>query len=158
MPSKIGAWMAPPLTENDRRKLIDDPGPSWREYFFHHFLRWWIGLAYLVVDVLIVGYWLESGFLVPPGTSPGLADGLAALEFLVPLGAAIYLEYLGYQYLWYEPSAGPSSSVRDAERNRWIYPVAYGRWTTPGERVARGQSPFTGQEIEAAGPDPSEFV
>ena len=128
----------PKLPTEEREKALADPGPSWKQYFYRDFLKWWTVLGFLVVDVWIFGGWFEVGLVwaIPPS-----------------LAGALYLEYLGYQALWYDPGHGAPS---ETDRSRWIHPVPFGRWTRAGERVRQGLSPISG-EAYPEGPDPAEF-
>jgi len=119
--------LAPRPNPDERKKALDHPGPSWSEWFYGSFLRVWIVLGFLVVDSWVAGYWVESGQY--GGILPSLA-------------VAIYLEFLGYQYLWHRPREDPSQSVRSDEApRRWLHPVEFGRWTPEGERVRAGLPP-----------------
>ncbi len=81
-------------------RALDDPGPSWREWFFQSAAKWWIGLVSLIVDAWVVVTFLEAGLyaddgprcdrralprvplvpvpLVPPDLSRSRADGSIA--------------------------------------------------------------------------------
>ena len=150
----------PRLDGATRRKALEDPGLSWREWFYYDFLRVWIALGFLVVDS-----WIAAAWLAPPNY-PGL---------IVSLALALYVEILGYRYLWYRPAAtgrsvrvdfvplwstrprGPTGG-REVEpsRRNWFTPVPFGRWTPEADRVRRGLHPF--EETDRAGPDASEFL
>jgi hypothetical protein len=124
------------LTPEEREKVIADPGPSWREYFFRDFLRWWVVLFFFVVDV-----WIVASFLHP----------VLPLVIIPSLIVAIYLEFLGYEYLW-----GVAHIHREGRstvyHRTWYRPVEYGRWTPVGEQVRRGDGPRRNEL------DPQEFL
>lgn len=120
----------------EKRKALADPGPDWKTWFYHDNARLWIGLAFLTVDSWIVAFWFE------PFDPIGLVLSLAG---------AIYLEYLGYLYLFRRPAEGPSRSGR--YRRRWWQPFEYGRWTPEGERARAGHP-----AVPEGAPDPDEFL
>ncbi len=123
------------LSASEREALIREPGPSWREWLYAQAFRWWLGLAYLIVDAWILAGWVEVGAWLP------LAGSLAA---------AIYLEYVLWQYLWhvYDPE------LRGKFRASWHSPVEVGRWSPDRDRVLKGDlAPTPG-----TGPDPREFL
>jgi hypothetical protein len=156
MPSRSGLFGLPVPDEELRQKAIAEPGPSWRHWFFHSFSKVYIGLALFVADALLVSEWLELRNLT----------GLFAT-----LVAAIYLELLLYQYLWYEPEEkprrirtpsrpvrSPLGSVRTPTGPRFertiVHPFPFGRWSETGERFRR-----TGSALApGSGPDPEEFA
>jgi hypothetical protein len=95
----------------EKRRALEDPGPSWSEWWYQSASKWWIGLAFFIADAWLVVECLDLGniYLIGP----------------VLLGA-IYVEFLLTRYLWYTPS--------EVRRNRkfrrtWYRPVPYGRWT-----------------------------
>src|SRR5580693_9954310 len=133
-PGALRSGMLPRPTVEERQQALEHPGPTWKEWFYRSFLKVWIPLGFLIVDSWIVGYWVEAH--QPIGIPPSLV-------------AALYLEYLGFLYLWYRPRDDPSHSVRGERRRRWIYPVEFGRWTTEGERVRAGLPPYGRTEIAA---------
>lgn len=137
MPDR-GLFGFPKPTEEERQRALSDPGPSWREFFFYEFAKVWIALAFLIADSIVV-----AGFLQPPDY-PAAAGALAL---------ALYLEFIGYQYLWYRPKADEGRRNTPFRRtwHRW---VEYGRWTPEADRVRAGANPYP----DAVGPDPSEFL
>ncbi len=124
----------------ERRRLAAladaDPGPSWREWLFGEAFKWWLGLALLIVDGWIVAGWIEAGALVP---------------LVLSISAAIYLEYLLYQYLWhpYRPE------LRGKFRRSWLHPFEVGRWCPEHARLRQGG---VVPVEEGAGPDPRNFL
>lgn len=129
--------LGPPLTPEERQKALEDPGPSWREFFFYEFLKWWIGLGFLVADVLLI-----SSFLQP-----------LDLPVLVPaLVLALYLEILAWAYLWARPKLEDEGHGRKFQPT-WRRPFRFGRWTPEAERIRAGLDP-----IPTVGPDPREFL
>ncbi|MGI0053128.1 MAG: hypothetical protein ACREC5_02635 [Thermoplasmata archaeon] len=141
------AWfwgLGPALTEEERRAAIADPGPSWRQYFLRDFLRWWTALGYFVVDAVIV-----ASYLRPPDPA----------AILLELTAALYLEYLLYEFLWYTPrwfaeGAGRYRTEAPTGWRRAIRPVAAGRWTDAYRWIRSGRE----VRSTAPGPDPREFL
>ena len=113
-----------------------DPGPSWREWLYGEAFKWWLGLALIVVDGWIVAYWIEVAALVP---------------LLVSVAAAIYLEYLLYQYLWH-PYA---PELRGHFRPTWYHPFEVGRWCPEHDRVRQG---LPDPDETTPGPDPRNFL
>ncbi|MCI4366393.1 MAG: hypothetical protein L3K08_01435 [Thermoplasmata archaeon] len=143
MPPAPGESLTLRPTPEDRKKLIELPGPSWSEWFYGSFLKVWIALGFLIVDSWIIGYWVEAG---------------QAIGIIPSVAVAVYLEYLGFQALWYRPRSDVSHSVRTEARRRWLYPVEFGRWTPEGRRVRAGLPPYgKGEEPQSKGPDPHEF-
>ena len=127
-----------------RQRIVEAPGPTWTEWFYHSFAKTYGVLGLFMGDAIVVAFWLEPPNLI----------GLFAT--LLPL---LYLEFLLYQYLWYEPGthlAGRSRSVRAEPTPRsWLRPVPFGRWSATGQRVRAGLGPETGAP---EGPDPREFL
>ncbi|MHB8351296.1 MAG: hypothetical protein ACYDFT_01170 [Thermoplasmata archaeon] len=136
-----GDWfwgLGPRISPEERQRALDDPGPSWSEYFFRDFLRWWTVLGFFVVDAVIV-----SSFLRP----------LAPLPLLLGLAAAIYFEFLLYEYLWHIPS---SERLPPRVRPSWrraFHPVPAGRWTLAFRQIREGARP----PAQGTGPDPADF-
>lgn len=122
----------------EKRLAREDPGPSWSEWFFFDAAKWWIGIVFLIVDAWVVGYWLE-------------VSNLAGL--IVSLAAALYLEFLGYRFLWYRPK-DDDERAPGPFRATWARPVEFGRWTPEGVRLR------SGLPVERADghPDPREFL
>jgi hypothetical protein len=123
--------------EAERRAATADPGVPWREWFYFSFLKVWLGLAFLIADALIAGFFAEAHSVV------GLVVGLIL---------AVYLEFLAYQVLWSRP--GPEEERFTPYRPTFYRPVRFGRWTPEAwhpEQFTR-HLPGTG-----AGPDPNEF-
>jgi hypothetical protein len=131
------------VTQMDRvreQKLqaLRHPGASWREWFYYDALKWWIGLGFLIVDVWIVGWWIQ---------------GAPAYAGLLVLLLAIYLEFLGFRYLWYRPKDQPTVR-RGSFRPTWTRPVEFGRWTPEAKLVREGLLVPGADE----GPSPKEFA
>ena len=131
----------PRPSPEDRAKAIADPGTPWTTWFYESALKIYIPLGFFIVDTWIAGYWVENGLY---------------LALLPSLGAALYLEYLAFSYLWYRPRTDASASVRSEFRPHWLRPVEFGRWTPEGQRVRAGLSPYPGG-AGPQGPDPAEF-
>jgi hypothetical protein len=128
----------PPEVREEMDRAREDPGPTWREWFFFHAAKWWIGLGFLIVDTWIVVSAIQIGLALS----------------LVILAVALYLEVLTWQVLWHRPD---SLSVRDSDENRlwWIRPMAVGRWTPEAEEIRQGLRLSGSAET---GPDPKEFL
>jgi len=123
---------------DEKRRALADPGPSWREWWFHSGSKWYVGLAFLIFDVWVVGFGLEIGLL-------SVAIGLFVL--------ALYGEFLLYRYLYYEPEIDVTGP-RTPFRRTWYRPVEYGRWTAEGEVLRAGGTVVVPDD----GPDPKEFL
>jgi hypothetical protein len=121
--------------QEEKRKALADPGPSWREWFLFSAAKAYVLLGYLIVDVWIVIGALEVGL-------PYVAAALVVV--------AIYLEILLYKYLWRRPAETP----RGFRPTWWWTPARYGRWTPEGEALRSGESP----EMIEEGPNPKEFL
>jgi hypothetical protein len=125
----------PRLEGAERPAAVNAPGPSWREYFYFSFAKAWALLAFAILDAWVVASWLQ------PLNAPGLALSLAG---------ALYLEFLLYRYLWYEP--GPEERLsRGQFRPRWNRPTRLGRWTpeawrSQGQGTADEERPDTTQD------------
>ncbi len=127
----------PPEVRQEMELARQDPGPSWREWFLFSAAKWWLGLAFLIVDVWVVVSAFTYGALT-----------------LLLLVVAVYLEIVLWQYLWHRPES--VSHGRNAEnRLWWLRPVPVGRWTPEAEEV-RGHAPVSGATETA--PDPKEFL
>lgn len=128
----------PPEVREEMELARQDPGPTWREWFFFHAAKWWIGLGFLIIDTWIVVSALQIGLALS----------------LVILAVALYLEVLTWQVLWHRPE---SLSVRAPDENRmwWIRPLPVGRWTPEAEEIRQGIRVSVTVET---GPDPKEFL
>ena len=137
MPSGgFGRSLIPSLDEKTRQEAIEDPGPSWRDWFYYSFLKGWILLALFAVDSWIIAIWLQ------PVNVPAMAASLAG---------ALYAEFLLYQVLWYRT---PEETPLRGFQRTWLTPVRHGLWTPEAAegRLGIGPSPVP------AGPDPREFL
>jgi hypothetical protein len=121
--------------EEEKRRALRIPGPTWKEWFYFTALKWWLGLFFLIIDSWVVVAFLEAG---------------SVLGLVAATAAAVYLEYLLYVYLWRRPELERSR----ARARRWP-PVEVGRWT-PEAFAARaaGTRPTAGSETA----DPREFL
>ena len=119
----------------EKRRALEDPGPTWREWFLQTAAKWWLLLAFFVVDA-----WLLVVCLT--------LHGWTVVYGLTPLFVALYLEFLTYRFLWYSPL--------EVRRNRrfqptWYRPVPYGRWTPEAEY-------FRTHPIVSDGVNPDDFL
>lgn len=129
--------LGPERWEEEKRRARDHPGASWKEWLYFTAFRWWMGIAFLIVDT-----WIVTIFLVPRQWV------FLALSIL----PAVYLEYLLYGYLWRRP--GPTTDVSRSRRVRWP-PYEVGRWTPEGFQLRAGVAV---EPAEPPGPDPREFL
>jgi hypothetical protein len=124
--------------ELDKHRALQEPGLPWREWVLYRAVPWWLGIALLIPDASIVVTWIEL-------------DNVIGL--VLSLGAALYLEFLLYRYLWYRPDPY-GKRRRGPFRPSWTRPVEFGRWTPEGEAQRRGERPgATGNT-----PHPDEFL
>ncbi|HYA70023.1 MAG TPA: hypothetical protein VEH28_01470 [Thermoplasmata archaeon] len=118
----------------EKRRALSEPGASWHDWFYYSAAKWWILLAFFIVDTWVVVGWLETGVAI------------AAVPSLI---AAVYLEALAYQVLWHRPMESPR------EFRRSVFRLVYcGRWTPEAERLRRGEAAGFPEE----GPSPEEFL
>jgi hypothetical protein len=122
----------------EKRRALDDPGPSWHDWFYFDAAKWFVGLGFLIIDAWIIVTCLDAG---------------VAIAVFPALVAALYLEFLGYQFLWYEPRPG-GPRRRGPARRSWVRPVAQGRWTPEGVRAREHPSSAAPDQ----GPAPEEFL
>lgn len=121
--------------QKERKAALEDPGPSWKEWFLYSGAKWWISLGFLIVDAWVITSWFD------PFDPLGL--GLS-------LGACIYLEYLAYGYLWHRPAElRPVGSPRF--RPTWYRLREFGCWT-PEEAEQREGT------LERPGPRRDDFL
>ena len=121
-----------------KKAALADPGTPWKEWALRSALKWYLGLGFLIVDAWIVVFWLSVD--VDWAMVPSLA-------------AALYLEYLLGEILWYRPSDRGRRAGRHGRPSRWLHPVPYGRWTLEAELARQGSTPR-----RSDAPDPSEFL
>ena len=138
----------PEATPEERKRALEDPGPSWREWAFGSLFKIYLLLGFLIVDSWIAALWLE-----PART---LGGTVATVGLLGSLAAAVYGEYVAFLYLYALPRGDPSRSTRSEFRPTWLRPFEFGRWTEPGRRVRLGLPPY-GTKPTPEGPDPTEF-
>ncbi len=122
----------------EKQRARDAPDLPWRTWWFHSGSKWYLGLAFLVVDVWILDGSYDAGYL-----AFGLVGCLAAL----------YAEFLLYRYLYYVPDLGDERRP-GRFRPSWTRPAQYGRWTPEGEAVRAGGTVVAAEP----GPDPKEFL
>jgi len=122
--------------QEQKRRALAEPGPSWKEWLYFTAFRWWMGILFLIVDS-----WIVATFLVIRAWLP-----LAAAT-----ATAIYLEILIYGYFWHRPDP---DRPRPEGRFRWP-PYQVGRWTPEGFRIRSGQAQLP---VGEKSPDPREFL
>jgi hypothetical protein len=120
----------------EKRRALAEPGPSWRDWFFHEAAKWWIGLGFLILDSWVIVECLDLG---------------ATAAIFPALVAAVYAEFLIWRCLWYEPDL--SRSGRAFHRS-FVRPVRFGRWT---EEWAYARA-HPNSAIPGEGPSPDEFL
>ena len=127
----------------EKRLALDDPGPSWREWFLFHGAKWYVALGFLVVLS-----W-EVLYVFPP-------TNVSALVVAPVIVVTLYADVVLWQYLWYRPhGASPSLSTRHAPfRSRLLTPFVCGRWTPEAAELRAGR-PIPSVD---GGPDPREFL
>lgn len=123
--------------EEEKRRALREPGPTWKEWLYFTAFRWWFGILFLIIDSWVAVEFLELG------SWPLL---------VVATVAAVYLEYLVYIYLWRRPEPGHRIGARPT--HRWP-PVEVGRWTPEAFAAkATGTRPV----VPADTADPREFL
>jgi len=122
-----------------RKKAIEEPGASWREFLYFELAKVWILLGLFIVDSWILLFWTE-----PPN----------ALGLALSLAGAFYVEFLLYRFLWYRPDPEGEYLKREFHAT-WFRPARYGRWTPEAWRAREGRDPFGDVVV---GPDPREFL
>lgn len=124
--------------QEEKRRALREPGPTWREWWFYSASKWYILLGFLIADVWAATAWVEAGVLLA-------AVGTVAL--------LLYLEFLLYQYLWFRPEEA-AFRRRALFHPSWHRPVPFGRWTPEAHLVRTGRAGTLDEE----GPDLGEFV
>ncbi len=84
MSSGRGPFGLPKVHEEERRRALEDPGVSWKDWLSSSFAKTYLGLAFFIADGLLIASWFG-----PPANYPAMI-GTTAL--------ALYLEYLAWQY------------------------------------------------------------
>ncbi len=134
----------PKPTEEEKRRALAEPGPTWRHWFYSSFAKMYLGLGLFIVDGIVA-----AAFLTPPANVPALLGVLALL---------LYLEVLLWQVLWYVPHPDAlrsrTSGASPAGWRRLWRPVEYGRWTEEADARRRGEALGPAR----SGPDPREFL
>jgi len=132
------AGYLPKLEGPLREQAIQDPGPTWTEWFIGPFAKVWVALGLFIIDSWI--------FVL--GTVP-FNPGALVLSLL----GAVYLEFLFWRYLWYAPDR--EEDLQNLPfRPRWDRLTRFGRWTPQARRLRAGQDPFESAPVD----DMSEFV
>jgi hypothetical protein len=121
----------------EKRLALQDPGPTWREWFYDTAAKWWIGVGFLIVDSWIIVEGFDTGN--PIWVIPAVI-------------VALYLEFLVFQYLWRRPNY--DAPRRRQFRPSWYAPVPYGRWTPEAEAARADPSSVVMDDA----PRPEEFL
>lgn len=102
-------------TPEERKKALEEPGPGWKEWALTRGLKEYVGLGFLIVDVLVLVSIIET-------RSPWAPVGGVAF-----IALAFYLEFLAWMCLWRHPLR---SELRPGGFQRGPFrPVMIGRWT-----------------------------
>jgi hypothetical protein len=120
----------------EKRKALEDPGPSWREWWWFSASKWYLGLLLFVLDI-----WLIAA---------GIETGLLGLALLLTLGV-LYVEFLLWRFLYFVPRE--PDDPNHPFRPTWSRPAQFGRWTPEGEAVRHG-----GRVIIEGTPDPNHYL
>lgn len=123
--------------EEEKRRALAEPGPSWREWWYYSASKWYVLLGFFVGDVWAFASWAELDLWIP---------AVATLMVLA------YGEFLLYSYLYFRPIE-TDSRRRRRHRPSWLQPVAAGRWTPEGALLRSGVA-IGGND----GPSPEEFL
>jgi hypothetical protein len=138
VPKYRSSGYLPKLEGPLRDKAIEDPGPTWGEWLIGPFAKVWVALGLFIVDSWIFVLW------VVPFNAVGL---------VLSLGAAVYLEFLLWRYLWFAPDR--EEDLRHLPFHpTWNQLTRFGRWTPQASRLRAGQDPYESHAID----DMSEFV
>ncbi len=128
--------------DQEKRLALLDPGPTWKEWFFHSHAKLWVGLSFLILDAFIFGTWISDGSF-PASHIVGAALSLAV---------GLYGEVLLWRYLWRVP--GDDEPILGSRfRPSWKALREFGRWT-PEAAELRAHPPAATD----GGPDPGEFL
>jgi hypothetical protein len=128
----------------ERREALRERGLSWREWFFFDHAKWWVGLAFLVVDSWVAASWIANGSL----------SSLGELGMGLSLVLAVYVELLAYRYLWRRPGEH-DLRPRGGFRPTWLTPRQFGRWTPEGVRQRAVGAPGASDD---GTPSPHDFL
>lgn len=109
--------------EHAKREALENPGPSWREWFLFSGAKTWVLLGFLIVDSWILESWYA------PFNPAGM---------ILSLVAAVYLEFLAYRYLWYRWDPESSGSGHPF-RPTLLRPREVGRWTPEAALAKQGK-------------------
>jgi hypothetical protein len=101
------------ITGEERRRAIEEPGPSWKRWALDTGLKPWVALGFLILDggvfLTLYGSGTEWGYILSGPTVAG----------------ALFLNYLAWQYLWHEPRDGESPA---RFRRTLLHPFYMGRF------------------------------
>jgi hypothetical protein len=130
----------PPLSDEERKRFIDDPGIPWMTWLLTIGLKPWIGLGLFIGDSLtLLNLWV-------------IGTPVARIAMVPTLLLLIYLNFLLWSYLWHVPTPEElrASPVSPTLRS----PFAVGRWTPDYQTWKEG-----GRTALADGQiDPNEFL
>jgi hypothetical protein len=128
------------LKGEERQKAIDEPGPTWKEWAVGTWLKFWVGLGFLIVDGFAIVALLQAG--------PSVGWKVAAAVAVLPLG---YMDFLAWSYLWGRLPADPKE--RREFHPTWRRPFAVGRLNPDYAAWQKGELPS-----QTEGIPPEEFI
>ena len=120
-----------------KKEALEAPGPGWKEWFLFHGAKTWVGLGFFIVDAWIIAYFFA------PFDALGMGLGLAA---------AVYLELLGYRFLWYKFDPEAPRQIGKFHPT-WLQPREVGLWTPEAALAREGKLPSG-----SSGPRREEFL
>lgn len=111
-----------PPSEEERKKALEEKGPSWREWAFQTGLKPYVGLGLLVGDGLVLASLEEAPVLWVKWMT------FVAVPFL------IYLDLLAYLFLWAAP---PDPLPKKSFHPTLFHPFLVGRWHSSRVKTLR---------------------
>jgi hypothetical protein len=130
------------VTGEERKRALEEPGPSWKEWAYATGLKPYVALGLLVLDGLLLASIEEAPQLWVRWSA------LVALPFL------IYANYYLYAYLWASPPETPE--LRKARAKPSVrHPFYVGRWHPRRAKALEEQKAFLDHGAQVA---PEEFL
>ncbi|MCL4324738.1 MAG: hypothetical protein M1144_04680 [Candidatus Thermoplasmatota archaeon] len=128
------------LSEEDRKRALDDPGIPWKQWFLTTGLKPWVVLGLLLFEGLgLVSVWVAL-------------SGYARAAVFPILVAALYLDVLLWSFLWREPSVDEFRSGNF--KNYWFQPFKIGRFTVEYRLWKEGKR----DEVTLPNVNPRDFL